>query len=165
MCSDVKLYRKRYIPNEKKPLDGDVIHHFDENIVITSWDSFRPRKDLAHGLSVYYRKEGYKISRIYGEDDSFSRWYCDIICEDVQGNEITFCDLLIDVVIFPDGSVRIVDLDEAADAADQGLISSEQLNYALRAADNLLRTIYSGRFEELTSCLLPYYRENKHKAI
>lgn len=156
MYSDVRLYRRRFIPNEVKYLKDDKILYADEQRIITSWNSFRPRPDLAAGLSVYYRKEGYKISRLYGEDGSFVRWYCDIVCESVNGDEITFSDLLIDVVIYPDGTAHVLDLDEAADAAEQGLITEEQLILALRSADRLLRAIRRGRFDELTECLTPY---------
>ena len=150
------LYRERFIPKEKKLLNNDRILHADEDIIITSWNSFRPRPDLASGLSVYYRKLGYKISRFYGEDGSFTRWYCDIICETVVGNDITFSDLLIDVIIEADGSVHVVDLDEAAEAYEQGLITKEQLLFAMRTADTLLRDIRHGRFDALTECLKPY---------
>ena len=150
------LYRERFIPKEKKLLKNDLILYADEDIIITSWNSFRPRPDLASGLSVYYRKLGYKISRFYGEDGAFTRWYCDIICESIEGNNITFSDLLIDVIIEADGSVHVVDLDEAADAYEQGLITKEQLLLAMRTADHLLRIIRRGEFDTLTACLAPY---------
>ena len=156
MYSDLKLYRQRFIPMELKQLEDDRILYADDTVIITAWECFRPRPDFARGLSAYYRKEGYKISCHYGEDGSFVRWYCDIICETTDANAITFSDLLIDVIIYPDGSVHVVDLDEAADAVEQGLITSEQLTFALRATDRLLRTIRHGQFDELTACLTPY---------
>lgn len=156
MDTKINLYRKRFIPNEVKSLKNDRILYLDDDIVITSWDSFRPRPDLASGLSIYYRKDGYKISRFYGEDGSFTRWYCDIICETIDGNNVTFSDLLIDVIIEADGSVHVVDLDEAADAYEKKLITAEQLTLAMRTADRLLRIIRHGEFEKLTACLAPY---------
>ena len=158
MDFNFNLYRERFIPKEKKLLKNDLILYADEDIIITSWNSFRPRPDLASGLSAYYRKLGYKISRFYGEDGTFTRWYCDIVSETVEGNDITISDLLIDVIIEADGAVHVVDLDEAADAYEQGLITSEQLTYAMRTADTLLRDIRHGRFEQLTACLTPYIK-------
>jgi len=156
MDAQIRLYRKRFIPNEIRELKDDKLLYYDDDIVITSWDSFRPRPDLARGLSVYYRKEGYKISRLYGEDGSFVRWYCDIIFETVNGNEIIFSDLLVDVVLWPDGKVHVVDLDEAADAMEQGLITPEQLALALRTTERLLKKIRHDEFDSLTACLTPY---------
>ena len=158
MESDIKLYRRRFIPNELKLLTDDKILHIDDNLIITSWSTLKPRSDFASGISAYYRKEGFKISRHYGADGTFTRWYCDIVTEFQSGNEITFSDLLIDVVIFPDGTVRVVDFDEAADALEQKLITSDMLMQALRSTDKLLSYIYQGRFSELTECMAGYIK-------
>ena len=156
MYSDIKLYRRRFIPSETKPLKDDKILYFDENLIITSWECFNPRPDFATGISVFYRKEGFKISRHFAMDGSFTRWYCDIMAESVDGNEIILSDLLIDVIIYPNGEIRVVDLDEAADAVEQGLMSKELLVQALRTTNNLLRYIYQGKLEELTHCIMKY---------
>ena len=158
MESDIKLYRRRFIPNELKLLTDDKILHIDDNLIITSWTTLKPRSDFASGISAYYRKEGFKISRHYGADGTFTRWYCDIVTESQSGNEITFSDLLIDVVIFPDGTVRVVDLDEAADALEQKLITSDMLMQALRSTDKLLSYIYQGKFSYLTECMADYIK-------
>ena len=156
--SDILLYRKRFIPNELKPLKDDKILYMDEDIIITSWNTLKPRSDFASGLSVYYRKEGFKISRHYGADGTFTRWYCDIIIESKTEEGLIFSDLLIDVVIFPDGTVRVVDLDEAADALEQGLITADMLSRALRSTNKLLSYIYQGRLSELTKCMTDYIK-------
>lgn len=156
MDSDIRLYRKRFIPEELNYLKDDRILHLDDDLIITSWNTLKPRSDFASGYSIYYRKEGFKISRHYGADGSFTRWYCDIITETSEGKDLIFIDLLIDIVIFPDGTVRVVDLDEAAEALEQGLITSELLSQALRSTDKLLKYIYNGTFQTLTKCLEPY---------
>lgn len=156
MESDIRLYRRRFIPDEIKLLKDDKILYLDDDLIITSWTTLKPRSDFASGISAYYRKEGFKISRHYGADGSFTRWYCDIITESQENDSLVFSDLLIDVVIFPDGSVRVVDLDEAADALEQGLISADMLTQALRSTDKLLTCIHQGRFPELTKCMADY---------
>lgn len=161
MESDVELYRKRFIPNELTLLKDDKILHMDDNVIITSWATLKPRPDFASGISAYYRKEGFKISRHYGTDGTFTRWYCDIIAESDEQNRIIFSDLLIDVVIFPDGTVRVVDLDEAADALQQELITAEMLAQALRSTNKLLTYIHQDRFSELTECMADYINTSK----
>lgn len=156
--SDILLYRRRFIPNELKLLSDDKILYVDDDLIITSWNTLKPRSDFASGISAYYRKEGFKISRHYGADGSFSRWYCDIILESKEDNKLIFSDLLIDVVIFPDGTVRVVDLDEAADALEQGLITANMLAQALRSTNQLLTYIHQGRFTELTNCMSDYIK-------
>ena len=154
--SDIKLYRKRFIPNELILLKDDKILYLDDDLIITSWNTLKPRSDFASGLSAYYRKEGFKISSHYGLDGTFTRWYCDIITESKEYDSLIFSDLLIDVVIYPNGTVRVVDLDEAADALEQELITPAMLTQALRSTDKLLSYIHAGRFSELTDCMAPY---------
>lgn len=156
--SAIRLYRKRFIPDELKLLADDKILHVDDDLIITSWNTLKPRSDFASGISVYYRKEGFKISRHYGADGTFTRWYCDIVAETQTADGLIFSDLLIDVVIFPDGTVRVVDLDEAADALEQKLITSDMLMQALRSTDKLLSYIHRGKFSELTECMADYIK-------
>ncbi len=159
MDTQHRLYRKRFIPAEMKELKEDRILRWDDDLIITSWNSFRPRPDLATGFSAYFRKEGFKVSRIYDKNGSFVRWYCDIVFESATPDGLIFSDLLIDVIIESDGSVHVVDLDEAADAFTQGLITMEQLTRAMYTADRLLRIIRHGGFDQLVSCLQPYLTE------
>lgn len=156
MVSDITLYRRRFIPNELTPLTDDRILHLDDDIIITAWDTLKPRPDFASGISIYYRKEGFKISRHQKSDGTFSRWYCDIVLESREENRLIFSDLLIDVIIHPDGTVQVVDLDEAAEALEQGLITGSMLAKALRSANRLLDYIHQGRFDELTNCISSY---------
>lgn len=153
MYSDVRLFRRRFIPDELNDLREDKILYMDEDLIITSWDTIKPRSDFASGFSAYYRKEGWKISCHLGQDGSLTRWYCDIITETEEQDRLIFEDLLIDVIIYPDGKVRVVDLDEAADALEQGLITPAMLTKALRSTDKLLNYIHKGRFPELTECI------------
>ena len=46
-------------------------------------------------------------------------------------------------VFFPSGQIRVVDLDEIADAMEQGLLDQTQLCLCMRRLDALLREIYS----------------------
>ena len=57
-------------------------------------------------------------------------------------------DLLIDILIYPDGMLKVLDLDELADAEDKQLISSDLLKKGLRRANDLLTDIYAGRFSQ-----------------
>ena len=78
MVSDVRLYRKRFIPDELLHLKDDKILYMDDELLITSWNTLKPRADMATGISAYYRKEGFKISRLADAHGTLTRWYCDI---------------------------------------------------------------------------------------
>ena len=153
-----KLFRKRLIPEECIPLENDIIKRFDDDFIVTTWHTIRPRNDFHHGSSCYYRKEGWKISRFYREDGSLRYVYCDIVGyeEDAENNTLTVVDLLADVIIYPDGFVKVVDLDELAQAVREGLMTGEQLNTCLVNLNSLLTKIYAEKIDALTALLDPY---------
>ncbi|MBD5520170.1 MAG: DUF402 domain-containing protein [Lachnospiraceae bacterium] len=146
------LYRKRIIPDECVLLKDDKILHRDEQIIVTGWNTLKPRKDLHHGYSCYFLKEGYKVSKFYREDNSLLYWYCDIVEYDYHPDTDTYIvtDLLADVIIYPDGFVKVVDIDELVTALNEKLISEDTLKKSLLNLNSLLEIIYSGTFDKLT---------------
>ena len=52
------LYRKRIIPEECILLKDDKILYQDEQVIVTGWQTLKPKKDLHHGYSCYFLKEG-----------------------------------------------------------------------------------------------------------
>ena len=155
---DVKLYRKRVIPEECLLLDKDVILYRDPEVIITKWDTIHPKKTLHHGYSCYFIDRGFKVSKSYDHDGNLISWYCDIICHtyDPETETYVFTDLLADVIVYPDGFVRVVDLDELADAFRDRLITAEQMQMALRRLDKLLSLIYKGAFPKLQKYIEDY---------
>ncbi len=148
----LKLYRRRIIPDECVLLADDRLLHMDKEIIVTGWNTIRPKKTLHHGYSCYFLERGYKVSKFYDHDGSLISWYCDIVSltRDESENAYIFTDLLVDVIVYPDGFVRVVDLDELADAFRDEKITPQQLQTALRHLDKLLGVIYSGHFDRLT---------------
>ena len=57
------LYRKRYIPLEVKSLNDDEILFADDEIIVTKWNTFKPKKDFSNGISCTFINDGYKISK------------------------------------------------------------------------------------------------------
>ncbi len=154
------LYRKRLIPEECVLLKDDVILSCNEDIIVTKWNALKPKKDLHHGYSCYFLKEGYKVSKFYQEDNSLLYWYCDIVDFEYQkeDNRLIVTDLLADVLIYPDGFVKVVDIDEMVICLNEQKISLEQLKRSLTQLDKLLQIIYNGEFETLTH----YISEQEH---
>jgi len=151
----LKLFRHRFIPMETIPLTDDEILELKDNLLVTRWKSFHPRPEFAYGISAFFLDKGWKVSKICDCEGRLSYWYCDIIESviDEENNSYTYNDLLFDVVVYPNGSLKVLDCDEAADALEQGLISQEQLLYGLRAMNELLYTIYHGRFDRLQAVI------------
>ena len=156
--ADPILYRKRLIPEECVLLKDDRLLYRDEEIIVTAWNTLKPRKDLHHGLSCYYLQEGIKVSRFYDENGPLLYWDCDIVDYDHDAGTDTYIitDLLADVIIYPDGFVKVVDIDELATAKDAGLLTDAMLKQALLTLSRLLQIIYDGGFEKLQEPLEQY---------
>lgn len=99
--------------------------------------------------------KGIKVSKFIKSDGSLYYWYCDIIKTDYieQEQKYIFTDLLADVVIMPDGFVKVLDLEELAEAAKQELLSLKELQLSLIQLNELLQMIYRGNFQELQKVL------------
>lgn len=158
------LYRRRVIPDECILLKDDRILRCDDDVIVTSWNTLHPKGAFDHGMSAYLLKKGIKISKFLRSDGSLFCWYCDIVdyeygtVSDTDGapanrTSLTVVDLLADVIIEPDGFVKVADLDELAEAAERGLISAQTLHSVLLRTNGLLETIYSGEFCKLQALI------------
>ncbi len=149
---DPILYRKRLIPMECVLLKDDTILTCNEDVILTKWNALKPKKDLHHGYSCYFLKEGFKVSKFYTAENELLYWYCDIVDYEYNedSNELTVTDLLADVIIYPNGFVKVVDIDEMVTCLDQNLITLPQLKSSLTQLDKLLQIIYADKFDTLT---------------
>ena len=147
----LKLYRRRFIPDECIPLPDDVILRYENGLLVTAWKTIRPKKELSHGYSCYYLNEGYKVSKFYRADHTLLYYYCDIISPDYEENTntLTVTDLLLDAVVYPDGFVKVTDLDELVCAQNKGMLTLDQFKEALLILDRLLKRIYAGEMNVL----------------
>ena len=148
---EFSLYRRRIIPNECILLKDDEIVFFEDDKLVTRWNTIRPKKDIHHGISCFFLADGFKVSKFYGHSGNLLYWYIDIIShtwdEDTASLYVT--DLLADVIIYPDGFVKVVDVDELADALEKGDLSTPTLCEALRKLNQILTIIYSGEFDKM----------------
>lgn len=150
-----RIYRRRLIPAECILLKDDVIIEQNEDVIITRWNTLNPKTSFSHGCSCYFLKEGIKLSKMYRSDNTLYRWYCDIVSYsfDPEESTLTVTDLLADVIVHPEGTVKVVDLDELAEALEQNLITKEQTAFCLRSLNHLLTLIYRDKFDRLQTRL------------
>ena len=125
-------------------------------ILITKWKTIKPRADIARGASCYHLKKGIKISKVFDANNKFVYYYCDIIDTEETTDGYVFHDLLLDVIIYPDGFVKVADIGEIADALEEGLVTVEAAKKSLRAIDYLLNEIYEKRFGALSAAVDMY---------
>ncbi len=146
------LYRKRFIPRETILLKDDNIVFQNEDVIVTKWNALKPREDFSKGISCYFLKEGYKISRFINKNDNIVYHYCDIIETEyiVQNNTYIFIDLLADVLIYENGFIKVVDIAEIAEALEKNILSLDLAKKALYRLDALLTIIYNGTWKQKT---------------
>lgn len=152
---DLKIYRKRIIPDECILLKDDEILEATQSHIITRWKTLKPRRDFHHGYSCYWLKPGYKVSKFYREDNTLLYWYCDIVDYEYRDADraLVVTDLLADVVIYPDGYVKVLDIDELAIALEKKLCEPVTVTQALRRLDALLGVIYADKFDTLSAAI------------
>lgn len=150
-----KLYRQRLIPAECILLKDDIIVAQDDEVIITKWNTLNPKTEFSHGCSCYFLREGLKVSKMYRTDNTLLHWYCDIVdySYDERQEALTVIDLLADVIISPEGRMKVVDLDELAEAMERDLITKEQMTTCLRNLNHLLTLVYRDKFDRLQSRL------------
>lgn len=151
----LQIYRKRIIPDQCIFLKDDIVIEHNEEYIITKWNTLNPKTNFSHGCSCYFLKEGVKISKFYRDDNSLLYWYCDIVDYNIdrEENVVVVTDLLADVIIYPDSRVKVVDLDELADALEHKLITNEQLCLCLKRLNKLLTIIDRDKFDKLAAPL------------
>ena len=151
----LKLFRKRYIPAECIPLENDVIVEQNDEYILTTWHTINPKTTFDHGSSCYLLKEGIKVSKFYRHDGSLLYWYCDIVefNWNETGDTLTVTDLLVDLIVYPDGRMKVVDLDELAEALEKGLVTQDQTTASLRCLNNLLSMLYRDKFDRFQAIL------------
>lgn len=143
------------IPEECILLKDDILLEVTDDIIVTNWNTLKPKRELHHGFSCYFLKQGFKVSKFYRADNSLMYWYCDIVDYDYDTlfNKLIVTDLLADVIIYPDGFVKVVDLDELVTALEARSISLDTLKASLNKLNKLLNVIYAGNFTSLTGKL------------
>lgn len=158
MITNPKLYRKRYYPEETIFLKDDKILFHSKEMIVTSWNTLKPRNDFSHGYSAYFLDKGFKVSKMLTIENKLVYWYCDIIKTqyNLANNTYVFEDLLADVIVYENGTVKVVDLDEISELIDTNQITIDMVSLALRTLNSLLELIYSGNFHKLQSLVDKY---------
>lgn len=144
----MKMYRKRFIPDEIIDISGDEVLERNNNIIVTRWKPIKPRDDIGGGISYTFLKKGYKISKIFDNDGNFIYWYCDIIeyTYDEEKDEYIFIDLLADVKVYPDGRFEVLDFVELSEVYNKKIISGEQLLNAIKSVNVLIEMVQNNLF-------------------
>ncbi|MEW6716081.1 MAG: DUF402 domain-containing protein [Chloroflexota bacterium] len=114
----IKLNHNR---QETWQYDGEVLERGPRHIVIEAYfngmDTQYYGMPLNHGdrfIETYYSQRWYNIFEIHSsENDSLRGWYCNICYPaDISPTAVSYVDLALDLLVFPDGSQLVLDKDE-----------------------------------------------------
>jgi predicted RNA-binding protein associated with RNAse of E/G family len=95
-------------------------------------------------LEYYYPGRAYAIWRVAGADDALKGWYCNIGTPlEERAGELCFNDLLLDLLVYPDGAYEVLDRDEFSRARQEGL-SEQHAVLAEAALGDLLQLVHAG---------------------
>jgi hypothetical protein len=98
-------------------------------------------------IERYYSNRWYNIFEIHDrDDDRLKAWYCNVTSPAVfNPGKITYIDLALDILVYPDGDYLILDEDEF-DALDLDDYSRQK---ALQALDALKTIVEENRLSEI----------------
>lgn len=124
---------------------GEVKEQSDRHVVIEAKfnhpDLWLHGMELREGdrfVEIYYADRWYNIFEIHDRrDDRLKGWYCNVSTPAViEADTLTYLDLALDLLVFPDGRQTVLDEDEFA-----GLdLPAEMRDKALTALEELRRT-------------------------
>ncbi len=144
--SPITIIKQDPAGNETWRYTGEVVERDDKQITI---EAYFDRDDmLFHGmwlckgdrfLESYYTDRWYNIFEIHDRtDDRLKGWYCNISTPAViESHFISYKDLSLDLLVFPDGRQLVLDEDEFIE-----LEISSEIQKEARAALEELREIF-----------------------
>lgn len=91
-------------------------------------------------LTYYFVRKGYTISKVFHRSGEFMYYYCDVMdMRQVSRTRYVMVDLLLDMIVYPDGRYHVIDIDEFATAIEKGQLKRRQQVHALRTLDKMIR--------------------------
>jgi hypothetical protein len=95
----------------------------------------------------YWKNRWYNVFRFHEPEGVLRNFYCNVNMPPVlQENVLTYVDLDIDVLVAPDLSYQIVDMDEFEENAAKHEYGAETIRQAHESLSELIRLIENRRF-------------------
>lgn len=108
-------------------------------------------------LSILPKEDYYCITAMLNEREEVLVWYIDMIAgQGVEDGVPWFDDLYLDLVVYPDGTIKVDDLDELEEALEKKEITDGQFHLAVETAKRLQEGLLSdvGKLLEFTRMCL-----------
>lgn len=146
-ASDIKLYRKRYFPDEEVDISGDEILYLDDDLLVTKWQPINYRNDIGSGISFWYFNKNIKVSKLYDKELKFKSYYIDMCRYEIEKDvKYKIVDLLADVVVNPDMTYKVLDFDELTEYLEKEAITPKEFMQSIKAFTKVITDINDGVF-------------------
>jgi hypothetical protein len=118
---NITIVKKNALGQETWRYPGRLLEQHPDRLVI---EAFFDRNDMdLHGLflgkgdrfvETWFTDRWYNIFEVHGrEDDRIRGWYCNIGSPaEIDGDAVSYKDLSLDLLVFPDGRQVVLDRDE-----------------------------------------------------
>lgn len=149
MEQQFKVIKKNIRGEETWRYHGELLERHSDRIIL---QAFFDREDMqVHGLflgkgdrfvETWFTERWYNIFEVHSrKDDHIRGWYCNIgTPAQLEGDTISYIDLSLDLLVFPDGRQLVLDEDEF----DELEISEDIRRRALQALGELQSQFLSG---------------------
>lgn len=145
--SNIKLIRKRYLPFEEVDISNDEILSLDDDLLVTRWNPINDRDDMSKGISFWYFKKNIKVSKIYNNNGEFDHYYIDMCRYEIKPDEeYKIIDLLADVVVYKDGTYKVLDFDELDEYLENETITPKEFMQSIKAFSKFIKEVNNGVF-------------------
>ena len=95
-------------------------------------------------ISILPKDKYYCITAMLDQNEEIIVWYIDMIASQGVDDGIPyFYDLYLDLVVYPDGTIIVDDMDELEGALKSGVISEQLFRLALNTKEELENTLLS----------------------
>ena len=117
---------------------------FDEEIRHPLLGVIRPG---TRSFEFYWKSRWYNVFRFHEPEGELRNFYCNVNLPPILRRDVlSYVDLDIDVLVAPDLSYRILDLDEFADNAENLRYPAEIIEKSEESLQNLISLIENKRF-------------------
>ena len=97
-------------------------------------------------LEFYDYSSKVKLTAIYDENNEIIEWYFDIAREIGKDNGVPYeDDLYLDVVVTPNGDIKLLDEDELKEAYNKREMTTEEYKNAYKEAENLMNKLKNNK--------------------
>ena len=138
--------------------NGDITYYNfkDSGIKVTVPSGYTVIDNNYKLLEFYDYSKKIKLSTFFNPKNEIIEWYFDIAVEIGKENDVLYeDDLYLDVLVKPDGKIKLLDEDELKNALDKFEITYEEYQMAYDEANKLIKMI-DGKIEQLRSFTYKY---------